>query len=162
MPLKPRRVWALAMNASRARIIRSLFDDRAEPSSELVIRSGAEHLREVMSDRPGRSFASSGTGRRSAMEYGSDPLAEDERRFVRQVVDILDTHRRAGDFDALAIFAEPSVLGRLRDAMPERLRAITTCEVPKNYLQVPANDLTGLLAKEIANAGNVGNVGNVP
>ena len=158
MPLKSRRVWALAMNASRARIVRNIAGDPSDQSSELVIRSGAEHLREVMSDRPGRSFASSGTGRRSAMEYGSDPLAEDERRFVRQVVDMLDTHRRAGDFDTLAIFAEPSVLGRLRDEMPERLRAVTTCEVPKNYLQVPANDLTGLLAKEIAEAGNMRNV----
>lgn len=125
------KTWALAINGSRCRILRGLLSDRADALPELVLRSEARNLRDIMSDKPGRSFVSTGGGRRSAMEYASDPLAEDQREFIRQVIALLDSHRRAGGFDRLAVFAEHDMLGTLRQMMPQSLRDKVVREVPK-------------------------------
>lgn len=94
-----------------------------------------------MSDKPGRSFASKGGGRRSAMEYSSDPVAEDQREFIRQIISLLESHRRAGDFGRLAIFAEHDMLGQLREMMPQSLADLVVREVPKNLMHLSEQDL---------------------
>ena len=89
------KTWALVINGARCRILRGLAVDGDEVSAELVLRSESRHLRDIMSDKPGRSFASAGGGRRSAMEYASDQIAEDRREFIRQVIALLESHRCA-------------------------------------------------------------------
>ncbi len=149
MPLNKSKLWVLAMNSARARILRDLAGDGGQ--TELVLRSEAHKLRDIMADKPGRSFSSMGGGRRSAMEYGSDPLAEDEREFIRQVIAVLQSHRRAGDFDALAVFAEHEVLGRLRQLMPSILKDMVIKEVPKNLLHLSPHELPQAIARDIDN-----------
>lgn len=135
------RAWALVLNGSRCRILRGLSSPSDEALSELVLRSESRKLRDIMSDKPGRSFASKGGGRRSAMEYSSDPVAEDQREFIRQIISLLESHRRAGDFDRLAIFAEHDMLGQLREMMPQSLADLVVREVPKNLLHLSEQDL---------------------
>lgn len=146
------RLWVLAMNSARARIIRGLRDNDSTDQTELVMRSEARKLRDLMADLPGRSFASKGGGRRSAMDYGSDPLAEDQRDFIRQVISLLESHRRADDFSELAVFAEHDVLGKIRQLMPDSLRARVIKEVPKNLLHLTAQDLPRVIAREMGNS----------
>jgi len=143
------RTWALAINGSRCRVLRELSASGDDALPELVLRSEARNLRDIMSDKPGRSFASTGGGRRSAMEYASDPLAEDQREFIRQVIALLDSHRRAGDFDRLAIFAEHDMLGNLRQMMPQSLRDKVVREVPKNLLHLPAQELSEVVLRGV-------------
>jgi len=83
------------------------------------------------------------------MEYASDPLAEDQREFIRQVIALLDSHRRAGDFDRLAIFAEHDMLGNLRQMMPQSLRDKVVREVPKNLLHLPAQELSEVVLRGV-------------
>jgi protein required for attachment to host cells len=135
------RTWILVLNGARCRILRGVSGSVDEVPSELVLRSESRKLRDIMSDKPGRSFASMGGGRRSAMEYGSDPVAEDQREFIRQIIALLESHRRAGDFDKLAIFAEHDMLGQLREMMPQTLADLVIREVPKNLLHLSAQDL---------------------
>jgi len=139
--MNKKKTWALAMNATHARIVRALERTGEGLPAELVLRSENRHLKDIMADKPGRSFTSMGGGRRSSMEYASDPIREDQREFVRQVVRVLETHRLAGDFDALAVFAAPAVLGLLRDEMPSRLAATIVEESPKNLMHLSDNDL---------------------
>jgi protein required for attachment to host cells len=156
MPHHMPRTWVLAMNATRARILRRLEDDPDDAendppgAAELVLRTESRHLKDVMADAPGRSFSSGSAGRRSAIAYGSDPLAEDERLFVGQVAMLLDAHRRSGDFDRLAVFAEPGTLGMLRRHLPERLRAVITAEVPRNLLHLTPHELRRAVRRDLA------------
>jgi protein required for attachment to host cells len=143
------KTWALAINSTRSRILRGLSASSEERQAELVLRSEARNLRDIMSDKPGRSFASRGGGRRSAMEYASDPVAEDQRDFIRQVIALLDSHRRAGDFDKLAVFAEHDMLGHLRQLMPQPLRDMVICEVPKNFLHLSEQELPEVILREL-------------
>ena len=133
--------WALVLNGTRCRVLRGLSGSDKDAPSELVLRSEARNLRDIMSDKPGRSFASKGEGRRSAMDYGSDPIAEDQRDFLRQIIALLESHRRAGDFDQLAIFADQDMLGHLRKMMPQSLTDLVICEVPKNLLHLSPQEL---------------------
>jgi protein required for attachment to host cells len=144
------------MNATRARILRGLDPVPDPAAAELVMRTEAHRLKDIMADKPGRSFASHGGGRRSAMAYGSDPLEEDERVFARQVLALLESHRLASDFERLAIIAEPGVLGRLRQEMPARLRELVVAEVPKNLLHLTPRELPEAVLHEIEGAGAKG------
>jgi protein required for attachment to host cells len=149
------KTWALAINSSRSRIVRGLSAGDDDTPVELVLRSEARHLRDIMSDKPGRSFASRGGGRRSAMEYASDPVAEDQRDFIRQVIALLDTHRRAGEFDKLAVFAEHDMLGHLRQLMPQPLRDMVIREVPKNLLHLSEQELPKVISRELKDGSHI-------
>lgn len=149
------RIWALAMNGARARVLRGLHAHGNGEPAELVMRSEARRLRDIMSDKPGRSFSSGSIGRRSAMAYASDPVAEDQRDFIRQVIALLESHRRAGEFDSLVILAEHDVLGNLRHMMPHPLHDMVLREVPKNLLHLPAADLHRAILAELTSAPQV-------
>lgn len=143
------KTWALVINGARCRVVRGLYSHGTEAPAELVLRCEARNLRDIMSDKPGRSFASKGGGRRSAIEYASDPVAEDQKEFIRQVISLLESHRRAGDFIRLAIFAEHDVLGHLRQMMPPSLADMVIREVPKNLLHLSTHDLAEVVAREL-------------
>jgi protein required for attachment to host cells len=150
--MKPEIEWILVMNATRARLIRGLPESGEPAAPELVLRAPSHHLREVMSDKPGRSFSSGSPGRRSAMDYGSDPLRQDELEFVRQVIALIESHRRAGDFDRLAIVAAPHTLGLLREEMPHALQPLVSRELAKNLAGVLETALPGVLKRELGAA----------
>jgi protein required for attachment to host cells len=145
-----KKTWALAMNATHARIVRGLELTGAGRPAELVLRTENRHLKDIMADRPGRSFTSMDGGPRSAMAYAADPIREDQREFVRQVVRMLEAHRLAGDFDALAVCAAPAVTCLLRDEMPSRLAATILGEISRNVMHLPAHELALVIRDNIA------------
>lgn len=146
--MKNEKLWVLVLNATRARILRNLERDGSTNGAELVLRTENRHLKDIMSDKPGRSFASAGD-RRSAMAYRSDPVLEDERAFAKEILSVLETHRRAGDFDQLAVFAEPEMLGVMRKEYPTLLKEKILGEYSKNLLHESEQDLPRIVAKEL-------------
>lgn len=155
MPIERRKLWVLVMNATHARILRNIGwrpgpdEEATEPPGEITRQIEAKQLGDVMADRPGRSFASF-SSRRSAMEYGSDPLAEDTRNLIRDVITLLEKHQRKGAFKELAIYAEPQVLGELRKMLPAPLRALVTHETDANFVNLAPADLTRRLNEDPA------------
>lgn len=149
MPAKTVRTWALVINSAHCRVLRGVSAKGDDALGELVLESEVKDLRDIMSDKPGRSFASTGGGRRSAMEYASDPVADHQRAFIRQVIDLLEGHRRAGGFDRLAVFAEHDMLGHLRQLMPQSLRDTVIREVPKNLLHLSEHELAKVVSQEL-------------
>ena len=138
--------WGLAIDGSRARILRDLEDaTHGQPlPEELSLEVRPERLGEIMADRPGRSHASTGTAR-SAMEYASDPVREAERDFCEEVLWLLGTHHRRGDFDRLVVAAEPRMLGLLRDRRSREIEAAMVAECAKDYTHLPPADLRARL-----------------
>lgn len=96
--------------------------------------------REIMADKPGRSFSSVGHGR-SAMEYSSDPVQVRETRFVKRVAEILERRFQESAFNRLIIAADPTSLGVLRDEFSDRLKAAVVTEMPKNLTNLPTDKL---------------------
>lgn len=123
--------------------------------AELVLRSDSRNLRNILSDKPACSAASKRGGHGSEARYPGDPLAEDRRDFIRQIIALLESHRRAGDFDTLAIFAEPEMLGHLRQMMPQTLAYLVIREVPKNLLHLSAQELSEAVSRGVPDGPDV-------
>ncbi|MDP3898109.1 MAG: host attachment protein [Mesorhizobium sp.] len=143
--LRP-RVWILVADGARARILRDANPpaQAMDGSEELVFRSEQRHLRDIMADKPSRGFASRGR-RRSVMEYRSDLVREDNRAFAATLAEVLDSHRRAGDFDRLIVAAAPQMLGDLHQAFSDSLRRVTAAEIAKDFTKLPAEDLRAVI-----------------
>lgn len=140
--MKQTRTWILLADGARARIIRQLKADpeSGERPADLTYEFQKESLREIMSDRPGRSY-SSHDARRSGMEYHSDPVREREKAFADQLIAELEQHLAAGQFDRLAIIAEPRMLGLIRDRISKQLQAVVIAEIDKDLTKLPRTEL---------------------
>lgn len=134
------RIWALVMDATRARIVRDVRAKSVASSTELVLRTEGPRLKDIIASRPRNHLK---------MVGGSEQVTEDERLFVHQVVTLLDAHRRSEDFDALAIYAGPDTLALIRKEMPEALRQVVIREVPQDLLNLSPRDLPSALAEDI-------------
>lgn len=96
--------------------------------------------RELTSDRPGRSFDSSGAGRH-AMATQVDPRDHEADVFAREVCQFIEGARGKQRFERLIVVAPPDFLGRLRRQITPAANRMVVESVPKN--------LTGLSGAEI-------------
>jgi protein required for attachment to host cells len=135
------RTWILVADDGRARILRDAFPPSGAPREpELVYTSAHLQARDIMADKPGRSFASVGS-RRSSMEYHSDPVRQADKAFAALLLDVMEEHRAAGEFDRLVVAAAPQMLGDLRAAMPASLKAVVVREIDRDYTKMPTTEL---------------------
>jgi protein required for attachment to host cells len=139
----------LVINGIRCRILRGVSARGIDAPAELVLRSASRHLREIMTDKSCHPSTSVGRGRRSEIRHPGHPVAEDQREFIRQVIALLESHRRAGEFDKLAIFAEHDLLRHLRQMLPPTLADLVIREVPKNLLHLSTEDLAEVVLREV-------------
>lgn len=141
-------IWILLADAARARVMRNpeYSGDMEHAPVETIFEVTAEHrpLRDIMTDAPGRSFASVGA-RRSAMEYHSDPVRDETRKFAASLLSDIEARFNAGDFDQLVICAPPRMLGVLREVMPNKLTSVVRSEVAKDFTKLPPLELRKLL-----------------
>jgi protein required for attachment to host cells len=142
------RVWALVMNSTQARIVQGIAKGQTGDAPDLILHTEHKDLREIMSDKPGRSFSSVGHGR-SAMEYASDPVKDAKRAFVEEAVTLLHQHFVKRDFTHLAVFAGPEMLGLLRDGLTPDLAQVVIMEISKNLLHESPQDLRRIVTEHV-------------
>lgn len=139
--MRPERIWYVVINSNRARILSGL-SKQGEPAGEEVAIQGARHkLRELLSERPARTYACSGGGRRAAVEPGSDPLRADTLEFIRKVFRYLEAQRKTGALEGLIVIGSPDIVGLWRQEIPASLDALVRREVIKNLVRLPAPEL---------------------
>jgi protein required for attachment to host cells len=109
----------------------------------------AERNRDIMSDRPGRSFESADNARHG-MEPPSDPKRLAEADFVPGLASMLDEKLKAGAFDRLVLVAAPQALGDIRKAMSGQLAEAVYGELAKDLTKVPNNELAKHLGEVMA------------
>jgi len=127
-------LWALLANGSKAKLIKH----PGAGSEQKTVEMSTENLKggDMVSDRPGRRFASVGSGR-SGMAWHTDPVRQQERLFAEKLCDYLIRGLDSKQFDSLVIAAAPRTLGDLRQAFPDRLHDRVICEVAKDLTHVP-------------------------
>jgi hypothetical protein len=140
-------VWIVVLNATRARILRSLPEDGAPARTELALRSEHRRLKRVIAD--GGPVQSPGGG--AAPDRGVEALRYDQVDFLRRVVDLLATHLAAGDFDGLAVFAEPRTLDLLSEIAPPFLARRIVVQRPLNLIHLPPPDLATAVSRALRN-----------
>ena len=145
-----KKTWALVSDGVRARILRDLEDGGAQaPIERFVSKAKSTHLRDYLSDKAGRSFASGAAGRRSAMEPGSDPVLRDMQDFAQETLSVLEDHYQKGDMTGLAVFAAPKMLGVLRREISASLKAVVILERDLNLINLPEADLRAAVIRAL-------------
>jgi protein required for attachment to host cells len=135
--MKPTVTWILLADGAQAKVFaHSGPGTGLTPIEELIFEEEPLRAREIMSDKPGRSFSSVGTGR-SAMEYSSDPVKMREANFVKQVADELERKYQESAFSRLIIAAAPTALGTIRNALSKTVKESIVAEMPKNLTNEP-------------------------
>ena len=134
--------WILAADGNQARLLKGvnlLKDGQQNPEQE-IFRWEPKKAQDIMADRPGRSHFSVGPGR-SAMEYSSDPVREEQQKFTAEIAGRIDDYAAEGAFDRLVICAAPQTLGDLRSKLSDRARTLTTAEIDRNFSNLPTQKL---------------------
>ena len=143
--MKPVRTWILVADAHRA----TMFQHTGK-SSGLTAVDGMKFeaelppTRELVSDRPGRTFESVGA-LRHAMESPSDPHREQKRQFARRLAGVLRECHAANRFDRLVIVAPAVTMGDLRALLADQVKAVVRAEIVADLTKVPLNELAAHL-----------------
>ena len=127
-------IWILVANQAEAQI----YSANRLPGGLTLIytlthEEGAAHARDLTSDGPGRVHDRMGSARHS-MEPDSGVKEEERRRFVKEMVDQLESARLKGKFDQLVLLAAPAVLGVIRKAIAGDLAKAVIKEISKDVI----------------------------
>ncbi|OBZ93167.1 host attachment protein [Pararhizobium polonicum] len=134
--------WILAADGNQARLLKGVnfLKDGHQSLEQEIFQLDTKRAQDIMADKPGRSHSSVGHGR-SAMEYSSDPVREEQLRFTSEVASKLHGYAQEGAFDHLVVCAAPQTLGDLRAMLSTITRAKTTMEISKDYSNLPTDKL---------------------
>jgi protein required for attachment to host cells len=138
-------IWILVANQAEAQIFSSArLPGNIELVRNLTHKEGAAHTRDLISDAPGRVHDRLGQARH-AMEPDTGVKEEHRRRFVKEMVDLLEAAYLKSDFNELVVLAAPAVLGVIRKTLSIGLARVVIKEIPKDVIgQSPAKIQTQL------------------
>ncbi len=142
--------WVLVADGAEARFFRV---DRAERRLELVREAASARSREktseIVSDRQGRAFSSSGPGQRSGMEPHTDPQRYEKESFARELAQMLREAVVQGQVERLVLVAAPRTLGDLRALMPAQVAEKVGLEIDKDLVRLDQAQLEKQLAPDL-------------
>lgn len=135
-----KETWIVVANSSVARIYKLEKKDRLEELK--VLEHPESRLRNIdlVGDRPGRDFESTGT-RRHALEQKTSPKKHEFIVFAKMLADYLEEARNEGLYDTLYITAGPSLLGLLREALHPNTVKLIKGEVDKDMTLFKPHEL---------------------
>ena len=143
-------IWILVANQAEAQVYSS---DRIRGNLALVRTfmhpAGAAHVRDLITDAPGRGYDRTGPARHS-MEPDTGVREEERRRFVKELVGWLNSARLQGKFDQLVILAAPAVLGVLRKTLGGGLQQAVVKEIPKDVIGQGEDKIRAQLVRSFA------------
>lgn len=137
--------WVLVCDGKKALVLENSGDDKF---LNLKIRETHEHpdqkTSEMGTDAPGRSFSSVGS-RRSAMDQ-TDWHDQEEHKFLRGILEQLESAVATGQTKSLTIVAPPRALGVLRKAYSHNLKKVLRAEIDKDFVKMPLHEIEKHLA----------------
>ncbi|WP_240229911.1 host attachment protein [Devosia lacusdianchii] len=139
--MKKTVTWVLIADGAQARVL-----ENTGPGKGLKQVDGLDfaieplQAQDIVSDKPGRSFSSNGSGR-SAMEPKTDPVEHRETEFVKSLADMLTRQQQKGAFDRLVIAAAPIALGDIRKAISPAVKKTIVAELNKDLTNLPTAQL---------------------
>ena len=140
--------WILIADGARARVLENNGPGKGVVTKDNLLFEGDHRpSRELVSDKPGRTFESVGS-LRHAKQPPTDPHDKLKSEFAQSIGAALENH--ADSFDRLILVAPPTALGELRKALPRKLSAKVTKEVGKDLTQTPNADIARHLEAIIA------------
>ena len=142
-------IWLVTANSNQATIFTAASP--IAPLVELVTLTNPDARAkntDLVSDRPGRTFDSGGTGRH-AMEVEVDAKEQAQIRFAKTVADQLERGRIDNAFARLVVVAAPAFLGLLRSNFEAPLASLVSLEIDKDYTTLKPDELRAQLPERL-------------
>ncbi len=130
--------WILVANESEARILQSQKNKKTELIKEFDHPQGKAKVRDINSDKPGRSFSSTGASRH-ALAPDVDVRTHERQVFAKKLGDYLHKELAENHFERLALIAPPQFLGELRKNISDSLKSCIVVELSKD---LPAHSVS--------------------
>lgn len=133
--------WVVVADHTRARFFQ--IDSSSAPLQEidtLVHEEGRLHDRDITTDLPGRVKNPGGQGGH-AFEQPTDPKKHEAEVFATKIVRTLEHAHNTNRFDQLIVIADPSMLGLIRQHMPNHLNTHINLELDKNLAGMSADEI---------------------
>lgn len=146
------RIWVVVTDGAHARFL------APNPNATRLLSAGPADLTSpeaktrasgLKSDRPGRTFSSSRSGQRHAIEPKHDHHKLEKHRFSASVVAVLDRARSKHNFEDLIIVAPRRSIGEIRSLLSDRVRECLRDEISKDLTKSPPDELLSLLKPAI-------------
>lgn len=136
---KQKRTWIVVADGARARFLSPAEDGKTlvpARTADMVSAESRRHTRDLVSDKPGRSFGSSRGGVRHSFEAPHDYHKLEKHKFSAALAELLDGACERKEFDQLVLVAPHRSLGELRGLLSDRVQRCIRQEIAK--------DLTGV------------------
>jgi protein required for attachment to host cells len=144
--------WILVADGARGRFFQPNEETRKLVSvgpADMVAPQSRQRASDLKSDKPGRSYSSSRSGVRHALEPPHDYHKLEKHRFTALLAEALDAACGRREFDDLIIVAPRRSLGELRGLLSKRVQSRIRQEVAKDLTNEPASRLWTRLAPVI-------------
>ena len=135
------KIWIVVADEAKARVLST--DKSSGPLVEVNSMTSSEGTmmeRDLVSDKPGRSSDSSGTGIHSVGEK-SEHKEQYAIRFAKELSDDLEKNLRSKAFMKLIIVAAPHFLGLLRNELSPADSEMVSLEVNKDLTIMEPKDI---------------------
>lgn len=137
--------WILTANRTSASLFESDWPGKSmRRLQDIPHPQGREQNKDIVSDKPGRSFDSFGQGRH-AMGTEHDPAEHIAQQFALDLAQRLNQGRVTHAYDKLVLMAGPKFLGLLRAALDKHTAALVVQTVNKELQDVKEENLAEYL-----------------
>ncbi|APO66963.1 MULTISPECIES: baeRF12 domain-containing protein [Rhizobium] len=141
----PWESWVVVCDGAKALIMRNAGNALLmNLQVHETLSQPSEPTRELGTDKPGRAHAPDGTSG-SAMEQ-TDWQEQAEADFLRRIAAKLDKLVRERNGSRIILVAPPKALGTLRPNLSAEAQAAISAEVPKDYTNMPVDEIERRLA----------------
>jgi protein required for attachment to host cells len=152
MEPRHKKTWIVVADGSRARFFEPGKGARTLAPSvqgEMTAAEARRPARDLVTDKPGRGFASAGSNARHAFEPAHDIHKMQKQGFTARLAEVLDEACGEGLFDRLVLVAPDRSLGELRLLLSARVKAAVTHEVAKDLTGATPTELRDLLGSAL-------------
>lgn len=140
--------WYLVADGARARLFQTKrLDGELEETDNYINDKGRLRDQDIDTDRAGRAFK--GGSRRTGMGDEKSPAEHEEKKFAKRVAESLNNAFQEGKFERIGIIAAPKALGRLREALDERVLDAVIGSSSKNLTEQSHDEIRKHIAKNI-------------
>jgi protein required for attachment to host cells len=131
------RSCLLTANSSEAKFFETARGGKVRFLARISCPAGRLHGRELVSDRPGRSFASArGSGLRHGLERKLGMREEEIHAFCKKIARRTDELLHDGRFDGITLVADPHLLGLLRRCFSANSRRRISREIQGDWTKL--------------------------
>lgn len=135
-------VWVVVANSTVARIFKAETVNRLKELETLIHPESRQLTSELVSDKQGRTFESTHSGTRSAMEPKHNPQAIEFDIFAKHLSEHLDSACENGLYKKLYLAANPAFLGLLRQHLNAKTMKAIASQIDKDITQLGPNEIS--------------------